>query len=199
MTSQHAVVLPIHDPDGLIFHHLDRIAPLLKGHFLTAFLGVTAITNDRYPVQVNELARDDFFQLFVTPRDAHIGRQFKILYQQAASSSPPDQILHLCYPDRLAFALQDEFRDQFLMDITAITPDRTPIIFQRSPKAWETHPRNYYEIESFITTVSTRLLGKAIDFAWCHLALQAFQLTEVLANVKRHDLSMVAEMIIPII
>ena len=42
-------------------------------------------------------------------------------------------------------------------------------------------------------------MGKAIDFAWCHLVIQAFQLAKVLTEVHRPDLSMVAEMIVPII
>jgi hypothetical protein len=193
------VVFPLHDPDGLILSHLDDITPFLKQHFSTVFWGITTVTHENHQDQVDRFVRDDFFQLLITPRDAQIGTQFRILFQRAASFSPPDQILHLCYPDRFVFALQDRFRNQFLKDIKAIKPENTPIIFQRSPKAWDTHPYNYYEIESFITTVGKRLLGTEIDFAWCHLAIQAFQLGEILSSVHRSDLSMVTEMIIPII
>ena len=194
-----SVVFPIHDPDGLIFHHVNVISPFLKQYFSSAFLGVTAITHDKYKPLLESLAQDDFYQLLITPQDAQIGRQFKLLYQQAALSSQPDHILHLCFPDRLAFALQDQYRDQFLEDIKSVVPERAPIIFQRSQKAWNTHPRNYFETERFVMTMSKRLLGKAIDFAWCHLAIQAAQLEEILPRVQRRDLSMVAEMIVPLI
>ncbi len=194
-----SVVFPIHDPDGLIFRHVNVITPFLRQHFSSAFIGVTPITHDKFKPLLESLAQDDFYQLLITPPDAQIGRQFKLLYKRAVSSSQPDQILHLCYPDRLAFALQEEYQDQFLDDIKAIVPERAPFIFQRSQKAWDTHPQNYFETESFVMTMSKRLLGKAIDFAWCHLAIQAAQLEEILPGVQRQDLSMVAEMIVPLI
>jgi hypothetical protein len=194
-----AIVFPIHDPKGMLFHHLESIIPDLKLHFSNAFLGITPITVEKYQHQINILARDDFFQLLIMPKDAQIGRQFKLLYQHAVLRSQPDRILHLCYPDRLALALQDEFRDQFLKDIQAVTPENTPIIFQRSPQAWQTHPSNYYETERFVSTIGKHLFGKKIDFAWCHLVLQASLLTEILPQIHKHDLSMVAEMILPII
>jgi len=194
-----AVVFPLHDPVGLMFPHLGDITPFLKQHFSTAFMGVTAITYGKCCHQVDRFLQDSFFQMLITPRNTQIGTQLRMLYQHAVSFSQPDQILHLCYPDRLACALQDKYQDQFLKDIMAIRPESTPIIFRRSPRAWNTHPRNYYEIESFLTTVSKRLFGRAIDFAWCHLAIQAFQLGQILSRVQRTDLSVVAEMITPII
>jgi len=39
------------------------------------------------------------------------------------------------------------------------------------------------------------LFGKELDFAWCHIALSAGQLREIMPLVKNPDLSMVAEMI----
>ena len=108
-----ALVFPIHDPDGLIFHHLKDITPILKQHFSSAFLGITAITYEKYQPLFHTFEQDDFFQLLITPRDAQIGRQFKLLYQRAASLSKPDQILHLCYPDRLALRCKTSFESSF--------------------------------------------------------------------------------------
>ena len=42
-------------------------------------------------------------------------------------------------------------------------------------------------------------MGRAIDFAWCHLAIQSFQLSDILPKIHRQDLSVVAEMILPMI
>jgi hypothetical protein len=71
-----------------------------------------------------------------------------------------------------------------------------PLIFQRSAIAWSSHPRNYFEIESFVTTIGRILFGRSLDYAWCHLVVQASQLTEILPLVRNADLSMVAEMIL---
>jgi hypothetical protein len=70
-----------------------------------------------------------------------------------------------------------------------------PLIFQRSQYAWETHPQNYRELETLVTTVGKNLFGRELDYAWCHLVVSAGQLRKVMPRVKNPDLSMVAEMI----
>jgi hypothetical protein len=94
----------------------------------------------------------------------------------------------------VAFALQSDYRDQFCADVQAITCQQTPLIFQRSPAAWATHPDNYRTIEQFVTHVGTLFFQKSLDFAWCHLALTAEQLTHVVPSLKNQDLSMMAEL-----
>jgi hypothetical protein len=128
-----------------------------------------------------------------------VGQHFLSLYEYAAAASPPHQILHLCFVDRLAFALQTHHRDQFIADVNAVTTKRAPLIFQRSPTAWRTHPRNYYEIERIATVVGEILLGKILDFAWCHLAIQAGELQSLLQRVERtqnDDMSITAELVL---
>jgi hypothetical protein len=124
-----------------------------------------------------------------------IGEHFAYLYRRAAETAHPQQIMHLCYLDRLAFALEGEYRDVFLQDVDSLTVSDVPLIFQRSPRAWETHPRNYHELEGIVTTVGRNLFGKELDYAWCHIAVRAGELREIMPLVKNPDLSMVAEMI----
>ena len=38
--------------------------------------------------------------------------------------------------------------------------------------------------------------GRALDFAWCHLALTAGQLRHILPLVRNHDMSVLAEMVL---
>lgn len=141
------------------------------------------------------LQADHFFTIFPADREMKIGEHFAYLYQRAADAAPPEQILHLCYVDRLAFALEGEYRDVFLNDIDSLSSSDVPLIFQRSPKAWETHPKNYRELEGIVTTVGRNLFGKVLDYAWCHIVVRAGQLREIMPLVRNPDLSMVAEMI----
>ena len=83
-----------------------------------------------------------------------------------------------------------------MMDVKSRGSADAPFIFQRSEKAWRTHPQNYYEIESFVTTIGRLLFGKSLDYAWCHFVVRASQLTDILPLIKNADLSMVAEMIL---
>jgi hypothetical protein len=142
------------------------------------------------------LEADGFFCVVPTDSNALIGEQLLALYARAASSCAPHQVLHLCYPDRVAFALHGEYKQQFLADLQAVTDEDTPLLFQRSEAAWNTHPRNYREIEHMAVQVGELLYGKSLDFAWCHLALQAGQLLDILPHITQRDLSIVGEVAI---
>jgi hypothetical protein len=173
-----ALVFPFNDPDGTMFPLLQSILPDLKERFDRAFITIPESTQENRPENVRLLEQDDFFTLFSISSEAPVGDHFAFLYRQAASAAHPEQILHLCYPDRLSFALCTEYREQFLADIDLLNSEHLPLIFHRSARAWATHPKNYFELESFMTRVGQTLFGK------------------IMPLVKRHDLSMVAEMIL---
>jgi hypothetical protein len=189
-----ALAFPFNDPDGTMFHHLQAILPDLKSHFERAYL-CPPLSTQKHSEHMQLLRSEDFFTVFPADREMQIGEHFAYLYQRAAQAAAPEQILHLCYLDRLAFALEGEHRDPFLQDIDSLSVDNVPLIFQRSQRAWETHPRNYRELETMVTTVGRNLFGKELDYAWCHLVVRAGELHEIMPLVKNQDLSMVAEMI----
>jgi hypothetical protein len=141
------------------------------------------------------LEADSFFTIFRLDGDLQIGERFAYLYYCAAETAPPEQPLHLCFLDRLAFALETEYRESFLADISSLAPDELPLIFQRSARAWETHPQNYRAMETLVTLVGERLFGRELDYAWCHLVITAGDLRSLLPFVHNPDLSMVAEMV----
>ena len=190
-----SIAFPIHDPDLQMFHHLQAILPDLKALFRRAYV-CPPLKTRRHTHIVEWLAKDDFFTIFPIDQQLQIGDHFAHLYSNAARAADPDEIIHLAYMDRLSFALQGSYREQFMQDIKSLRPADLPLIFERSAAAWQTHPRNYHEIESIVTTVGKILFGKSLDYAWCHLVVQASQLREILPQVRNPDLSMVAEMIL---
>ena len=189
-----ALAFPFSDPDGTMFQHLQAILPHLKAHFECAYICPPLSTQKRVE-HIQQLHTDDFFTIFPAEREMQIGEHFAYLYQRAGHAAPPEQILHLCYLDRLAFALKGEYRELFLSDVDSIADNNVPLIFQRSQKAWDTHPQNYHDLEGIVTTVGRTLFGRDLDYAWCHIALSAGDLREIMPLVKNPDLSMVAEMI----
>jgi hypothetical protein len=190
-----AIVLPLPDPKGIFIPHLQHITPILKTVFDRAFLNLPPSTRQAQREAVSLLESDPFFTCLEYP-ESPIGDHFRILYTFAARACPPAQVLHLCYIDRLAFAMQDGYCQTFVKDILAVTAEFTPLIFQRSAAAWETHPRNYRDLEGMVTCAGEWLFHKTLDFAWCHLAVQAGQLIEVLPRTRQPDLSMVAEIVL---
>lgn len=189
-----ALAFPFNDPDGTMFHHLQAILPDLKKNFERAYISPPLPTLQHVD-HIQQLQADDFFTIFYVERDMRIGELFAFLYQRAAEAAHPDQIIHLCYLDRLAFALEGKYRDPFLVDIDSLSISDMPLIFQRSQLAWESHPQNYREIEGIVTTVGRNLFGRELDYAWCHIAVPAGQLREIMPLVQNPGLSMVAEMI----
>jgi hypothetical protein len=189
-----ALVFPFNDPDGTMFHHLQAILPDLKGHFERAYM-CPPLTTQRQAGRMRHLQADDFFTIFPMDAELPIGEHFAHLYRSAADAAPPDQPLHLCFLDRLAFALEGGYRDRFLADVDSLTSADVPLIFQRSGTAWETHPQNYRDIEGMVTTVGRNLYGRELDYAWCHIVIRAVQLRGLMPHVKNPDLSMVAEMV----
>ena len=189
-----ALVFPFNDPDGTLFPHLQSILPDLKRHFERAYICPTLSTLQQ-SAQLTRLQADNFFTIFPVDKVLRIGEHFAYLYNRAANTAPPDQPLHLCYIDRLAFALEGYYRQSFLADVDVLNIEDLPLIFQRSEAAWVTHPQNYRDIEGMVTTVGHHLFGRKLDYAWCHIVVPAAQLRKVMSLVKNPDLSMVAEMI----
>jgi hypothetical protein len=144
------------------------------------------------------LKTDNFFHAICHQDVVAIGDDFLTLYAQAALVCDPDQLLHLCFIDRLAYALQSEHRAAFMADVQAIKLAQTPLLCQRSARAWQTHPRNYRDIEQMATKAGEWLFGKSLDFAWCHLVISARRLREVVPMVKNRDMSFFAEMILAV-
>ncbi len=186
-------VIPMHDPTGIMFSHLETITPVLKRVFAQVFVSVTAITRKTIPGSVTKLKTDNFFQVINHETDISVGEDFLTLYANAASACHPNQILHLCFIDRVAYALQSYHQAVFIADVKAVKAEQTPLIFARSELAWQTHPYNYRELEQMMTKTGEFLFGKSLDFAWCHLAVQAQHLQEVIPRIERRDLSFFAE------
>ena len=177
-----------------MFHHLQAILPDLKQHFESAYI-CPPLSTWQHVDHMQQLQADDFFTIFPIDRDMQIGEHFAYLYQQAAEVAPPDQIIHLCFLDRLAFAMEGSYQEVFWADVDSLSNNDLPLIFQRSQLAWETHPQNYRELEGIVTTVGYHLFGRELDYAWCHIVVRAGQLREIIPLVKNPDLSIVAEMI----
>jgi hypothetical protein len=191
------IVMPMNDPKGLLFPLLEIITPQLKELFEYAFVSIPLATHNAQARYVEWLKGDPFFRPFVHTQDVtSVGDDFLTLYGYAAASSAPAQTLHLCFIDRVAYALQSEHQGPFSMDMQMLQAGNMPLIFQRSEAAWQTHPHNYQELEEMVTRVGELLFGKSLDFAWCHLALRAEQLQAIVPQIQARDLSLMAEMVL---
>src|SRR5258706_2295180 len=111
-----ALAFPYNDPDGTMLPHIQTIVPDLKNHFDHAYISASPSAYELLK-QKDLIHADSFFTVFPVDETKLIGESFATLYQRAAEIAPPDQPLHLCYPDRVAFVLEGEYRDSFLADV----------------------------------------------------------------------------------
>ena len=190
-----SLAFPYHDPAGVMFPHLQAILPDLKAHFGRAYICPPLDTRQNTALMA-QLEADNFFTIFPLDRPMQVGEQFAFLYLNAALAAQPDEIIHLAFVDRLSFALEGEYRAQFLADVDSLRINDLPLIFHRSPAAWATHPENYARLEGFVTKIGEQLFGKTLDYGWCHLVVRAGELREVMPKVTHVGLSMVAEMVL---
>lgn len=189
-----ALAFPYNDPNGMLFPHLQAILPDLKLHFEHAYICPPLSTQKQMDI-MKWLQADDFFTVFPLDIDLRVGEHFAHLYHHAAEAAPPDQPVHLCYLDRVSFALEGDYRASFLADVDSLSAVDLPLIFHRSQLAWATHPQNYCDIEGIVTTTGRHLFGRELDYAWCHLVARAGQLRKIIPLVKSPDISMVAEIV----
>ncbi len=191
-----SLVFPFHDPNNIEIKFLKQALSELKNNFDNAFISITPPTVTSNPKAVRFLQQDNFFVVNLNSKDSFIGDHFKNAYLNAVKNSNPDQILHLCTSDRLAYILLTDHKKAFLADTLRINKNDTPLLFLRSQKAWTTYPQNYYAAESMVTEMGKILFGKELDFTWCHLALSTQQLNRILPSLVARDLVITSQLIL---
>jgi hypothetical protein len=188
------LILPFNDPSGVVWRAFQPVIPLIKQVFSRVVVGVPADTLSKQAEMGAEMRADPFFDVHETPAGLGPGEYFHTLYDDAVQRISPSQTLHLAFPDRIAYALGGEYRAAFLEDMRKERP--APLIFARSPRAWVTHPRNYRRAEAMIADAGELMFKKRLDFAWCHLAVKAGRLAEILPHCKRAEMSFLAELVV---
>lgn len=123
-------VIPMHDPNGIMFHHLEIIAPILKRVFAQVFASVTAVTQKAFPDSVTNLTNDSFFQVVSHETDISVGEYFITLYETAASTSQANQLLHLSFLSEFTLFLKDELQ---MKEVDWLAWE-DPFILSRDPK-----------------------------------------------------------------
>lgn len=189
-------VFPLHDKDGSMFSHLQKITPDLKKIFEKVFVSITPPTLKLQKGSVESLSKNPFFEVVYNSPETQVGDHFLAGFKTASEKSNQNQLLHLCTVDRLAYILETKHKKEFLNDVSWAEKQNGPVLFQRSAQAWSTHPQNYYALESAPTRVGEILFEKTLDFTWCHLVIKANELRQILPKFQMHDLTILTEAVL---
>jgi hypothetical protein len=191
-----AIVLPFHDPSGMLLAQLERIRPRLRTLFAHAFLSISPATVEAHGGWVAQFAQDEFFLINFNEPGTRFGDHYLAAYHSATARCSPQQVLHLCDIDKVACYLQGPDCKLFLDDLNSAGQGELPLLFQRSQKAWESYPHHYRKAERLAIQLGELLFGQTYDFAWSHLVIQAGQLADILPQVTRRDTGILAEIVL---
>lgn len=191
-----AIVLPFHDPKGILLNHLEQIESDLKQWFDHAFLSISPVTAIYQETRLESLAQDHFYILNPNFPDTLPGDHYRAAYHNAVLHCPPHQQLHLCDIDRVAFALQSSHRAEFLQSLEWSIRQSQPILFQRSPTAWATHPGPYQSAEAIAIQLGQLLFGQYYDFAWSYLVVRSDILAGMVPTLQHRDFGLLAEIVL---
>jgi hypothetical protein len=105
-----AIVMPMHDPAGLMFPHLEAITPQLRIIFAQAFVSITPITGNTQPKYLAWLETEDFYQVLYHQTNVSVGDDFLTLYEKAALAWE-DPFLYSCNPQQLKEEREQSIRE----------------------------------------------------------------------------------------
>ncbi len=190
-----ALVIPFHDPDGILLPFLQAVEPELMQLFDRVILSISPSTAQKQAAAIARLSAEPFYALTFNEPNSLPGEHYMNGWRQAVSLYPAEQSFHLCDLDRVAFALNN-YHDTYVADVTWASKQSEPVLFQRSEKAWATHPANYRELEGMVNRVGEMLLGKRFDFAWSHAVLRGHHLRELFNQLTGRDFIILIEMVL---
>ena len=187
------VAMPIHDVDGELTEKILERSLILKMIFRKAVVSITPVTEEKNPDLVKKLKKNTFFEVILNKEGTHFGDHYLAAFKGAVKTAKKGEIIHFCNQDRLIFII-DNYLDTFKKDLKG----KKTTIFQRSDKAWQSHPINYRATESMATDLGFKLFGKKFDFFWCSFSMSKENLAKTNSLVKdyRDDYLICAEMIL---
>jgi hypothetical protein len=196
MNIRPSLVLPLHDPAGVLLDQLGRITPTLREQFSHAFVSLSPVTVERHAERLAPLEGDPFFVCNHNAPGTLPGDHYRAAYQSAISHCPSEQQLHLCDLDKLAAIVQSHYRAPYLADIAALARVAEPVLFQRSAAAWATYPQPYREIEHLAIRLGEYLFARTYDWAWSYLVIRAGDLAAILPQLAQRSFGLLAEIVL---
>jgi GR25 family glycosyltransferase involved in LPS biosynthesis len=152
-----------HDPNGKYNNLFKKALPEMQKIFSKICIGVTPETASRNKKFIEELKKNGCVT-FINKARTSIGDHYRSALQLAVNESKNTPI-YFGFIDRTIYALNSSYLSQFKKDIL-----RTPknlILFERTAKAWKTHPRNYFTAENTANEFGRLLTGKYLELATC--------------------------------
>jgi hypothetical protein len=167
---------PYHDPNGIYNEVFKKNIPLLKQIFNYISISVTPATKDQNADFLKVLKKSGF-DPYYNKQGTSLGDHFRGALESAIYSGDNEGI-YFGFIDRLLYTLE-KFKQEFTLDINQ-KAEKGLLVFERSNKAWETHPSNYYFAEHLVIEAYNKLLNREIDLNFCGLIIDKISANKIL-------------------
>ena len=95
--------------------------------------------------------------VYKNKKNSNIGDHFRNALSMSLKGIKENESIFFSYIDRVLYILESEYKKQFVEDLRKTRLDKLTV-FERSTKAWNTHPENYRNMEQFIKRLGTFLM-----------------------------------------
>ncbi len=184
-------IFPYHDPDKIFFDLLIKDLPVLRSVFKEICISITPLTCKKHPFIPGKLKEKGCF-VFENKKGSVITDHYRNGLELYVKHFNTGRVFY-GFIDRILFALETTHRRKFINDITK-SYNSDIVIFSRSPRAWKTHPLDYYASEKIVEDIGYSFLGKRFDWAWCGALLNKRAVRIILSKKSKiNDFSIEAE------
>lgn len=185
---------PYHDPSGTYNDIFIRNLPLLKATFNKIVISATPSTFEKNNKFV-ELLSSKNFTVYKNKVDSNIGDHFRNALKISLKKVKNGELIFYSFIDRVLYILESEYKSKFINDLKTANPKRF-VIYERSEKAWNSHPKDYREMEQFINKLLLKLSGVDVEMNFCAISLNKMMVKGLLSESESSDWSITGEWIL---
>lgn len=153
---------PYHDPDGCYNSVFQELLSQLKRNFTHITLSVTPSTKENNYEFLQFLEKNGVYIFYNKQRSSVSNHSINAL--RTAFEGSKDKIF-FGFIDRILYSLALN-RQDFINSLGS-AKEESCVIFQRSEKAWSTHPDNYRQVEKMVSGMLQLLAGKDLELNPC--------------------------------
>lgn len=185
-----ALAFPYHDPSGKYNRIFEKNIELLKKIFDEIYISATPQTVNTNKDFLKTL-NDNGFRIYENGNETNFGDHFRNAFKLIKLEDDASHV-YFGFIDRILFALETEYRENFIEDM-AKEIDNDLLIYSRSDFAWNTHPKDYYEIEKIVTDAGKIFTDYDLDWIWCGAMFSKKLIKDVLLDSASQGLSAITE------
>ena len=163
------LTFPYHDPSGKYNSIFKKNFSILKKIFNQIFISITPLTYKQNKEFINLLSSEGMI-VYTNKVDSYIGDHFRSALSISLKKITSKEQVFFSFIDRILYILESENAEDFIKDLKQAEVGKLTI-FERSTKAWNSHPENYREMEEFVNSLLKRFSGLDLEVNFCALML----------------------------